>query len=147
MTSQQTPAGLTTLQSPHGVQQPQYVYVSQGMQQPVQQFYAVQQQSEHHYPQHQYAQGAAQTVLRNASPGDVSVSSVSSASGSYESRQHYPQLIVPAASKPQGSQESAEAVTRINVVTSGAMGPTVWSRPNSRSSSPGLQTQVALLVR
>ena len=55
----------------------------------------------------------------------------------------YPQL--PAAaqlSTPQGNQAMYPHVSNA-VITSGAMGPSAWSRPHSRSSSPALQPQVS----
>lgn len=135
------------LQMPVWTQQPvQYQYTSQAMPQSPQQAYTAPQQQQ---PQPQL-QGTVQAVQFTSSssshvgsPGEQPTAVVSNTFAPPPTQYAYPQLPGPAELEiPLGSQtESYGAVPRA-VITSGAMGGDVWSRPNSRPVSPGNQRQV-----
>ena len=67
------------------------------------------------------------------------------ASAGFAPELRYPQLPETAMlGMPQGRLTSSGSVHR-SVVTSGAMGPSVWNKPISRSVSPSLHAQVGML--
>ncbi|DBA87295.1 TPA: hypothetical protein ACH3X1_004353 [Trebouxia sp. C0004] len=137
------------LQMPAWTHQPlQYQYTSQAVPQPHQQAYTVPQQQQQPQPQ---LQGTVQTVQvassSSSNAGSPAEQPTAVASNSYASpptQYAYPQLPGPTElGIPLGNQtESYGAVSR-TVITSGAMGGDVWSRPNSRPVSPGNQRQAA----
>ena len=145
-------AGQVQLQMPLWLQQPpQYQHTSQAMQQPYQLPYNVSQQQP---PQLQQLQGMvlpAQSARSSPSyvgtPGNQPASAAATLGGS-ATHYGYPNLPGTAAVHMRhGDQAGPYGALPRTVITSGAMGSSTWSRPNSRPVSPGLQAQVGMSVK
>ena len=141
-------SGQLQLQTPLWLQQPsQYQHTSQAVQQPHQLPYNVSQQQP---PQLQQLQGVvlpAQSARSNHShvstPGNQQTAATLGGSATHYG---YPNLPGAAAVDMRHGDQAGPYGPR-TVITSGAMGSSTWSRPNSRPASPGLQAQVGMSLK
>ena len=143
-------AGQEQLQMPSYPCHAQFQYTTQAMQQAPQQVYAVQEQQltsgQQQVQQSQRNVHASQYTNTNTShiAGPNGAAAVIASAG-FAPELRYPQLPEAAMlGMPQGHQPFSGSVRR-SVITSGAMGPSVWSKSISRSVSPSLQAQVGMV--